>query len=297
MELRHLRYFEAVAQTLHFGQAADRLNISQPAVSKQIKELEDELGFPLFIRYKKKVVLTDVGKVFWAETCKTLQQVERSVAKARLVRQGEIGEMRIGYDSAMLQAILTPLLKEFKQHYPGVKLILQEGCNLTLSTALVEDRLDVAFTYGSVSLPDLTSQPLGQTGYVVVLPLHHRLAGEDIISLAQLREENFILCPRYENPALLDEQLRLFEQAGYRPNILQESSSQAARINMVSAGLGITLTVDMLSNGPFSDVVFKPLREKSPDLVVSMAWHRGRNKPVVNKLVRLTQTYKKINAH
>ena len=196
MELRHLRYFIELAKALHFGVAAEALNISTPTLSVQINQLEEELGARLFIRTQRKVELTQAGEIFMKEAIETLYHAELAKSRVRSAVRGERGYIRIGYvSSALLSGIFTELLTQFKQATPDISLSAHESVMGTLASQITERKIDVAFVRGPVPLSaDIGHIEVLQDGFALALPERHPLVlQEDVIKPCQLKGETFIL--------------------------------------------------------------------------------------------------------
>ena len=183
MELRHLRYFRMVATELHFGRAAEKLHIAQPPLSKQIQDLEAELGFELFTRTKRSVALTPAGKAFSIEVTQIFQQLDRAIDIGRKTSRGELGQISIGFVGSATYNILPLMLQQFHDRYPNVRIELHE---LTTDRQLIwlrEGRIDIGLIRPPIIAPDLASQVIFQESLVLALPIDHHLAGADFIDL------------------------------------------------------------------------------------------------------------------
>jgi DNA-binding transcriptional LysR family regulator len=245
MELRHLRYFVAVAEELSFTRAAERLHISQPPLSTQIKALEDELGARLFERDQRRVFLTQAGQHFLLRAHEILAQAEAAKAEARRAARGEIARLTLGYTaSAMFTAVLPPSIRAFRQQFSTVALTLQETTSIAQLDAIAAREMDV----GVLRRPD--SAPLAgirieawyETPLVVAITRDHPLvrAGKPI-ALASLRNEPFILYPRESGIGLYWPVLRLCASAGFRPRVVQEVQQASTIIGLVAAGVGVAI--------------------------------------------------------
>ncbi len=202
MELRHLRYFAIVAEELHFGRAAERLFMTQPALSKQIHSLESELGVLLFARTKRTVQLTPAGQVFLEQAQQILQHTDRAVQLTRRAARGEIGKLRIGFTTTATQTVLPAFLREFRDRYPHVELTMQELCTEAQVQALHQRQIDLAFLHPPIDRRELKLYSIWAEPFVVVLPKYHHLACQDRVRLKDLAQELFILHPRQEGPTL-----------------------------------------------------------------------------------------------
>ena len=268
MELRHLRYFIAVAEELHFGRAAKRLGISQQPLSQQIRNLEAELGTPLFYRTKRTVRLTEAGQVFYEGAVKTLQQAEQTVHFAHRTGRGEIGNLSVGLTGPALSSLLPQVMSRFRQEYPSVHLTLNEMRTNLQVEALLQRQLHVGLLHTPLYTDSLATEVVYRENLVLVLPTSHRLAHpvEIPVSLRDLAGEPFILFPRQIGPIFYDRIISMFQQVGYSPNIVQEVIPQRSILSLVSIGVGLTLMQKSLSTIGHSGVVFRELLEPTPEL-------------------------------
>ena len=247
MELRHLRYFVAVAEELHFGRAAKRLCITQQPLSRQIKDLERELGVELFYRTKRTVRLTEVGEVFLAETRKTLQQAEYAVYLAKQAKQGKIGRLTIGFTGSALNIVLPAAIRQFKKLYPQIDLTLERLQTIEQVEALNNKQIDLGLLHPPIDDDTLILETIYLEQLVVALPDNHPLAKDTSvpISLKHLANEPFILFPRQFGSVLYDRIINLCQQAGFSPNIVQEAIPQQTILGLVAAGIGISLILGL----------------------------------------------------
>ncbi|WP_026146336.1 LysR family transcriptional regulator [Zestomonas thermotolerans] len=262
MELRHLRYFVAVAEELHFGRAAERLGISQPPLSQQIQALEEELGARLLERTNRRVALTEVGRLFLAEARQVLAQSDKAVQLARRAQRGEIGELKIGFtSSAPFTSTIPRSIFAFRQAYPAVHLELLEMSSRQVVAALQERRVQVG-VIRPLALPEgMERTELFREPLVAVLRADHPLAqGRDGgIGLAELAEEPFVYFPVSFGTGLYDQLLELTRQAGFTPRIAQEAGEAMTIIGLVAAGLGVSVLPASFRRMRIDGVVFLEL--------------------------------------
>ncbi len=291
MELRHLRYFIAVAEELHFGRAAKHLGISQQPLSQQIRNLEAELGTPLFYRTKRTVRLTEAGQVFYEGAVKTLQQAEQTVHFAQRTGRGEIGNLSVGLTGPALSSLLPQVMSRFRQDYPGIHLTLNEMRTNLQVEALLQGQLHVGLLHTPLYTESLATEVVYRENLVLVLPTSHRLAHpvEVPVSLRDLAGEPFILFPRQIGPIFYDRIISMFQQVGYSPNIVQEVIPQRSILSLVSIGVGLTLMQKSLSTIGHSGVVFRELLEPTPELELALAWHPKSTYPALQNFLRLVR--------
>ncbi|ETU93799.1 TPA: LysR family transcriptional regulator [Pseudomonas aeruginosa] len=290
MELRHLRYFIAVAEELHFGRAAERLGISQPPLSQQIQALEEEIGARLFERTNRRVELTDAGRLFLDESRQVLAQVDKAVLLARRAHLGELGELKIGFtSSAPFTSTIPSSIHAFRKAYPDVHLDLQEMSSRQVLKALLEESLQVG-VIRPLALPDavhwveLFREPL-----VAVLRADHPLAAgsEDGLAIAALAEEPFVFFPRSYGTGLYDQVIALTRQAGFSPRIAQEASEAMTIIGLVSAGLGVSILPASFRRTRVDGVVYRTLSDSEATTAVWLVRRQNEGSPLALSFIDL----------
>ncbi|EIU3496348.1 LysR family transcriptional regulator [Pseudomonas aeruginosa] len=290
MELRHLRYFIAVAEELHFGRAAERLGISQPPLSQQIQALEEEIGARLFERTNRRVELTDAGRLFLDESRQVLAQVDKAVLLARRAHLGELGELKIGFtSSAPFTSTIPSSIHAFRKAYPDVHLDLQEMSSRQVLKALLEESLQVG-VIRPLALPDavhwveLFREPL-----VAVLRAGHPLAAgsEDGLAIAALAEEPFVFFPRSYGTGLYDQVIALTRQAGFSPRIAQEASEAMTIIGLVSAGLGVSILPASFRRTRVDGVVYRTLSDPEATTAVWLVRRQNEGSPLALSFIDL----------
>jgi len=277
MELRHLRYFCAVADYQGFSRAAHALHVSQSAISDQIFDLEREIGARLLNRSRQRVSLTPVGGIFLADARKVLAEADRAKDRALRSSRGELGSLRIAFLAWGASTFLPRVIREFRQQQPGVHLSLAEMVPNAQSEALLQGTLDVGFTRRQQPPYDaqLRTETLYFDPFLAVLPIDHPLAAGPV-RLKDLANESFILCEREISPALFDRTTSLCEQAGFTPKVIQTSNVVSSVLALVDAGEGITLIPSSLRNLHISDLVFCPIVEPQGSIELVMAWSPER---------------------
>ncbi|MEM7591745.1 MAG: LysR family transcriptional regulator [Cyanobacteria bacterium P01_A01_bin.83] len=290
MEFRQLRYFVTVAEELHFGRAAERLDITQPALSKQIRVLEDKIGIKLFFRTKRSVKLTPAGEVFLKEAQQLLQQAQQAIATAQRTAKGETGKLTIGFTATATYTVLPELIGRFRSSYRGVEVEMLELSTEAQVTALNQGEIDLGFLHPPIDDRGLEVYPLLSEEFVVVLPKQHYLNLAKSVSLKDLAQESFILHPRSEGPFLYDEFFKLCRQNGFRPQIIKEVNSHQTRICFVAAGMGITFIPAGLQTSISSDLVCKLIKNLPFKLEFAAAWRSMVVMPALQQLLILLKT-------
>lgn len=275
IELRHLRYFVAVAEELHFGRAAQRLHISQPPLSMQIRSLEEALGVQLLARTQRRVALTQAGSAFLGEARQVLARTEAAIMLARRASRGEVGDLAVGFVSTADYNVLPPLLREFRTRAPAVRLTLHESTTDRQIADLLEGRIDIGFVLPPVDDARLTYRRIHQEPLVAALPARHPLArARGRIRLAKLADAPFILFPRPLAPGLYDAVVSFCRSAGFSPHIEQEAVQMQTIVSLVSAEMGVALIPASLQHLGRTGVVYKALVEPSPLTEIGLAWRR-----------------------
>ncbi|MBI1397467.1 MAG: LysR family transcriptional regulator [Betaproteobacteria bacterium] len=275
VELRHLRYFVAVAEELHFGRAAERLHMSQPPLSMQIRALEDSIGAPLLERSRRRVTLTKAGEVFLREAREILARTTTAVGAARRAGQGEIGELTIGFISTADYNVLPPMLREFRNRVPGVRLALREATTDVQLESLLSGTIDVGFVLPPVDLPGIAYRAVHREPLVLALPETHAAAARPgRVRLARFADAPFVLFPRPLAPGLYDDIVSYCRRAGFSPRVEQEAVQMQTIISLVSAELGVALIPASMQNLRRTGVVYKSLVEPGPLTELGIAWRQ-----------------------
>jgi len=287
MELRHLRYFVAVAEELNFTRAAERLHIAQPPLSQQIRQLEDELGVALFHRTKHSVRLTDPGRAVLEEARRTLAQAERVAVTARRSAQGLAGDLNVGFSSSAPHAMLPEILRAFRARFPQVSLKLHELSTEQQMRLLAAGTLDVGFVRLPVENPSgsLTVRPVLREALILALPKGHRLERQRTVSVPSLAKEPFILVPRHVAPGLYDQIDNMCRRAGFKPRVVQEALQVQTMISLVSAGLGIAVVPASLQSLHLKRVVYRPLRNSLAVTEMGVAYERENHSSVLRSFL------------
>ncbi|MFG6103425.1 LysR family transcriptional regulator [Leptothoe sp. EHU-05/26/07-4] len=276
MELRHLRYFLAVAEELHFGRAAGHLQMAQPPLSQQIKQLEIELGVQLFARTRRKVSLTAAGQVLQQEAQQLLQQLEQAVSKTQQASRGELGRLAIAFVSSAMYSLLPDYLKQFREQYPHVEIVLHELSTQEQIQGLLDSRLDIGFMRPPVDHPTLQAKPVLQESLVVALPLGHRLASQPNLSIQELQGELFVLFPRAMATRLYDQIISLCHQGGFSPTVAQQAAQMQTILSLVTAEIGVAIVPESLQNLQRRGVCFIPFQETTPQAEVCVVWQQNQ---------------------
>jgi DNA-binding transcriptional LysR family regulator len=289
MELRHLHYFIAVAEELHFSRAAERLNISQPPLSQQIRSLEDELGVKLFERTKRHVQLTEAGKVFLERSYLVLAQLEQAIEVTQRIGRGEVGRLAIGFVDSATYTVLPDILRIFREQFPAVELRLHELTTQEQIHALHHNQIDVGVVRSTIIEPSLRTECVLQESLVLALPQTHPLSAQVKVSLSTLADESFILFPAKLGPVFYEQIIHLCQQAGFRPKVAQEAVQMQTIVSLVAAGLGIAFVPASMQSFHRSGVIYKLLQEQTPQTGLYLAWRQHDSSPVIKAFLSLAQ--------
>jgi DNA-binding transcriptional LysR family regulator len=257
IELRHLRYFLAVAETLHFSKAAQRLGIAQPPLSQQIKRLEQLLGHRLFDRTTRGVKLTLAGQLLAERSRSTIERVQDDLAQVRRLGRGEEGTLTVGFSGSVMFTDLPVAIERYRRRYPKVELRLRELATSAQIAALLDGTLDLAFLRDGDPTNGIQMSTLIEERYVAVLPQAHALARKPSLRIRDLRQEPFILFARRMGPLAFDRTIACCEQAGFRPNIVQDAPQWPTLVRLVAAGLGVSLAPACIANVALSGAVYR----------------------------------------
>lgn len=285
MDLRHLRYFVAVAEELHFGRAARRLNISQPPLSQQIKELEQELAVHLLNRTRRSVELTFAGRVFLDRARRVLRDASELKEATRRAERGEVGELSIGFVHSVGYSLLPPVVRHFREANLGVSLSLREQTATEQAEELARSRIDVGFTRPGAMANEVTSELLLREPFVLALPRAHPTAHEARPRLEHLKDEDFITYPRHRAPGFYESIIRLCASASFVPKISQETNTIHTALGLVGAGIGIAIVPASAMEIQTREVVFRLPVETEPQAEIVMAWRRDSASPALQRFI------------
>jgi DNA-binding transcriptional LysR family regulator len=289
VELRHLRYFIAVAEELSFSQAANRLNMAQPPLSQQIKKLEEELGVSLFYRTKRQVVLTDAGKIFLEQAYQIFADCDRACDMAQKTARGELGHLVIGFTGVASFDILPRLISFYRSMYPRVELILRQLGTAEQVQELLGKKIQVGILCLPVENSELNFEVIQKEPFVVALPKTHVLASRIApIEVSELAQEEFIMTTRKVGQGYYDVIINICQQAGFSPNIAQKVHELQTTVSLIAAGMGIALMPYSIQKFQTPGVVYKRLKNTISMLETSIAWRKDETSPSVQSFLAVT---------
>jgi DNA-binding transcriptional LysR family regulator len=291
MEIRHLRYFVAVAEELHFTRAAERLGIPQQPVSVQIRQLERELGAPLFHRKTRGVELTESGTLLLDDARRILDQIEQAKARVQLRAAGETGRMRLGFAGATyFQPLVPSIVRAYRERYPNVVIAPEQSSTPRLIAGLRDGEIDIAFVRRPVGDSEgLAIEALVEEPMLIVLPASHPHAREHSLPLVALAPETLILVSRSIGPGMYDEIVASCHRAGFSPRLGQEATQFASVVHLVAAGFGASLVPACIEQIRAEGVAYLRLEGETPRAPISFAFRRDDRSMVVRNFVRLAR--------
>jgi DNA-binding transcriptional LysR family regulator len=289
MELRHFRYAVAVADTLHFGQAAQRLHISQPPLSQQIRQLEDELGVKLFHRTKRQVQLTEAGRMFIAEARVILAQAEHAANVAQ--RVGELGQLIVAVAGPADSQIFIEIFRTFAARHPSVRIALRNLSSAQQVEALREGRIHAGFVVTPVDDPAIAAETVQHYPIAIALPRGHRLASRHVVPLTELAEERHIMFARHLGPQFFDAIVGACRDVGFTLNVVHEVDNLHTACALVAARLGVCFVPSSLQGGRSSAVQIRPVKPRLPhvDAHLALAYRRSPVGELVQLFVKVVR--------
>jgi DNA-binding transcriptional LysR family regulator len=299
MELRHLRYFVAVGEEQHYGRAASRLRIAQPALSRQIQDLEAEVGFKLFERLPRGVKLTAAGKQFLQDARRILQEVNEAAGRAGRVARGLSGTLRVGFaENASWRGVVPDSFRRFREQQPDAELQLQPAASLEQLEAIRSGRLDAGFVnFMPKSDLELDQLPVAIHHVELAAPKRHALTKLKKLRLRDLTDVPFVWFPRWANPAFYDRLMHECYRGGLKsPRIVQEGLNEATILSLVSSGLGVGWVVGTARWRSPESVVILPVVDLTMPLPLALAWRRNNTSTLLANFIAEVQRLPEVRA-
>lgn len=286
IELRHFVYFLTVAEELHFRKAAEKLFITQPGLSKQIKQMEQELGVALFTRDNKKVRLTAAGAYLKGESTKWISQLEKMKRQVNLIGRGELGEVRIGFLGSAMQHVIPKLLLNLQKAFPEVHASLDELSNNAQIEAVLKDKLDIGFVRLEKVPPTLALRPVFKDTFSLVVSPSLGLDTHNFKGLHQVKDVPFILFSRAYSPFYYETVLSICDDAGFKPKVSHKSVHAHTIFKLVENGLGIAIVPTALQNGFDMNVRFLELKKIKQRALLSAVWKSDNRNPILTSCLQ-----------
>lgn len=293
IELRHMRFFIALAEELNFGRAAARCNVSQPPFSVAIQQLESHLGVALVERNSRQVSLTEAGRAFYDRAQRILGQAAESYVLAQRVATGKTGRLRVGFHASMMYRGLGEAVLALERDEPQVEIELIEISSQDQVNALVSGRLDIGFAHSMLVPEMLASVTVYSEPFVACLPAGHRLASAEDFSLPMLRDEDFIIFSRPASPVYFDRIISLCVEAGFTPRIRYPVRQWLTVISMVGCGMGVALVPKCLAASGIRGATFRQLAGVSAVSTIQCMWLERQQSPLVQRLLEYVRRHMK----
>ena len=287
MEVRQLKYFLGVANELHFSKAAEKLFIAQPALSRQIQALEESLSVLLFERDKRNVKLTPAGRYLREEAAQVISQLENIGKRTQLIHSGEEGEVRIGHPGSAIYSVIPPLLSKLRNDFPRIKANLSEILEDDVFNLLKNYQIDVGFIREPFVDIQLNIKVLLEESFALVLPENHWITSENFKSLAQIKDEPFVLPPRHTGSTYYDLLIRMCEREKFSPNVVHESIHGATILRLVEYNLGISIMPISYRLSTAMRVKFIELKDIPERTQLSMAWRKNDTNPILQNFLKV----------
>jgi DNA-binding transcriptional LysR family regulator len=290
IDLRRVRYFVSAAEQLHFGRAAERMNVVQPAISQQIKRFEEELGSKLFERCGNEVRLTEVGQQMLPECRRLLEQADEAMRVARAVRTGMRGRISFAFVDNAVCSLLPPLIRSYRQRYPNVELRLQTLSREEQVAGLNDRRIDIGLLPGPVNCEGLDSDTFVGGPLIAAVSRGHPLASQTSVPLKALQDEPFVLFPAGIKSRLLEIIIAACANAGFTPRVAQEAMHIHTVLALVDAGVGVTLVPPWVVREGVHDVSFVKLETSTPAYDLKFAWRTDSSNVALDGLRTIART-------
>ncbi len=287
IELRHLKYFLAVAQELHFRKAAEKLFISQPGLSRQIKQMEDELGVTLFERHNRKVVLTKVGEYLKEEFTNQLNTLSHTLENAKLMQAGKKGGLKIGYVGSAMQDVIPNLLLKYEKNNSDILFNLKEVDNQKQIKDLLSFDLDIGFVRLERVPRNLEIKPILKENFCLVLPENHEIDKENFKNLVAFKNESFILFDAKYSTSYYEKVMQIFDDCGFTPLVSHNTIHSSSIFKLVENGFGISIIPKSLAQKRGYKIKFIELDKILQKTTLSVIWNQKNGNPILNDVLRL----------
>lgn len=287
IELRHLRYFVAVAEELHFGRAAERLHMAQPPLSQAVRQLEAAVGCELLTRTSRSVRTTPAGDAFLDRARRTLRNVDRDVVEARSIGRGETGVLHLGYVGSAMLTVLPGVLRRHLDEHPGVDLRLHESFTARVVEGLLDGSIDAGVVRDPEPVAGLETAPLLTESYVAVVPAGHPAADGTATSALALRDDPFVSGPRGAGTRAFEKPMSICEEQGFRPVVAHEATHWLTIVRLVGAGLGVAIAPECVRTVAGPDVRCLALPEARVRSEVALVHRTGERRPMVAAFERV----------
>ncbi|WP_298536037.1 LysR family transcriptional regulator [uncultured Algibacter sp.] len=285
IELRHIKYFLAVAEDLHFRRAAERLFISQPGLSRQIKQMEEGLGVELFYRHNRKVELTIAGAFLKEELTRNLKTLDNVFSHAKLLNDGLGGNLKLGYVGSAMNQIIPDLLLRFEKSNQDIVISLKEMDNQKQIESLLSQDIDMGFVRLEKVPRTIEIRPILKEPFCIVLPKEHHIRDSSFTDISQLKNEPFILFDSQYSSSYFEKVMHIFEDAGFVPSVSHYTIHATSIYKLVENGFGVSIVPKSLISGSFKSLKFIELNKVMHRTTLSVVWNRESINPVLGKIL------------
>ncbi len=292
LELRHIRYFLAVAEVLHFRKAAEMLFISQPGLSRQIKEMEDNLGIKLFDRHNREVKLTHTGLYLKEELSKSLKNLDTIINHAKLLEDGKDGKLNFGYVGSAMQKVIPEILLQFTKNYPSVLFSLKEMDNNKQIEGLLAQDIDIGFVRLDRIPRGLESHPVLKESFCLVLPKDHPINTSTFKNLSQFKKEHFILFDPDYSASYYEKVMNIFDGSGFNPIVSHNTIHAGSIYKLVENNFGVSIVPKSLISETNSNIKFIELNKIKQRTILSAIWNKDNQNPILNNILSLIKKQK-----
>jgi len=276
MDVQQIRNFLVLCDTLNFRKAAEQINIVQPALSKQIQLLENEVGALLFNRSKRSVILTEAGIFFQKETTRILQDLNKTIIRTAQLHNGEAGEIRVTHASSAMNTVVPSFLVKMKHKWPNLKTIVQETSNFQQMEMLLVRKTDIGIAPNILVPPEINSKILYKENFVLILPNNHALSKTKFTDLSILKNEIFILPQLSTGIGYVEAILQICQGFGFKPKVAHESAHSIGVLRLVEAGLGISIEPISSVRGANMNIKLVELKNLPQKVTMTLFWLRER---------------------
>ena len=287
LELRHLRYFLAVADDLHFRKAAEKLFISQPGLSRQIKQMENDLGLILFERHNRKVKLTPSGEYLQKEIRTIFKNLDAVLTHAQLLEKGFEGRLKLSYIGSAMQNIIPEFLLAIKKDFPNIRYDLTEMDNQKQIEAILNQDIDIGFVRMDRVPRDIEIRPVFEDTFSLVLPKNHKINKRNFIDLAQLKEESFILFDASYSKSYFEKVMQIFDDSGFNPIVSHNTVKANTIYTLIENNFGVAIVPTSLKKGYDKKIKFIELTNIHHRTTLQMIWNKNNTNPILKNALGL----------
>lgn len=281
LEIRHIKYFLAVAEDLHFRKAADKLFISQPGLSRQIKQMEEDLGMQLFQRHNRKVELTSTGAYLKNEFNRILRELDGVLTHAHLLEKGFQGQLKLGYIGSAMQTIIPDFLIETRQKFPNVRFDLKEMDNQRQIKSIMDQEIDLGFVRMDRVPRGLEMRPMFEDTFSLVLPKDHPIDQKNFADISQLKDDPFILFDASYSTSYYEKVMQIFDQAGFVPIISHRTVQANTIYRLIEKKFGVAIVPTSLKHGYDLDIKFIELDALTHRTTLRVIWNKNNTNPIL----------------